>query len=100
MKGNFLPQVLLNNLFTAYNSNEGGDFMVRYSVAKFQDLVDDAKANNRVDALKEIGLAPLSNGKPKSFIQIKREYYQRFYEAMIPVAKPKKKTIYDELNEL
>lgn len=74
--------------------------MVRYSVAKFQDLVDDAKANKRVDVLKEIGLTPLSNGKQKSYIQIKREYYERFYASMIPVAKPKTKTIYEQLEEL
>ena len=78
--------------------------MVDYKKAEFADLVADAKANGRVEELKDIGLAKVKakdGGKRKrTYLEIKKLYFSRYYPDMMPKAKAKAKTIYDILEEL
>lgn len=78
--------------------------MIEYKKAQFADLVADAKTNGRVEDLKEIGLAKVKDkdgGKRKrTYLEIKKIYFSRYYPDMMPKAKEKAKTIYDILEEL
>ena len=78
--------------------------MVEYKKAQFADIVADAKAHGRVEELKAYGLAKVKgkDGKKRArtYLEIKRNYFQNYYPEMMPKAQPKAKTIYDLLAEL
>ena len=78
--------------------------MVEYKKAQFADIIADAKAHGRAEELKTYGLGKVKgkDGKKRqrTFLEIKKFYYQSYYPDMLPIAKPKEKTIYDLLAEL
>jgi hypothetical protein len=86
--------------------------MIEYRKAALEDLIADAKQFGRVDELKTIGLGKVNatkvndEGKKvsykrnRTYLEIKKVYFQRYYPDMLPVAKPKKKTMYQIFEEL
>lgn len=78
--------------------------MVEYKTCQMADIIADAKAHGRVEELKAYGLAKVKgkDGKKRArtFLEIKKNYYQTYYPEMLPKAAPKAKTIYDLLAEL
>lgn len=78
--------------------------MVEYKTCQMAHIIADAKAHGRVEELKAYGLGKVKgkDGKKRArtFLEIKKNYYQTYYPEMLPVAKPKEKTIYDLLAEL
>lgn len=73
--------------------------MVAYRKAKLDDIIKDAKANDRVDDLKVIAATP-KKGRKISFIEIKKAYYEKFYPNLIPTAAPKAPTMWDVIDSL
>ena len=70
--------------------------MVKYLHCNLNDIIADAKTDSKkMKALKEFA----AEGKP-SFLSIKRFYYMSFYPEMVPVAKPKPKTMWDKIADL
>lgn len=73
--------------------------MKNYKNITIQDIVDDAKSqgSERISFLKNLLSIKIVNKNGKeyglSFIQIKREYYKKFYPEFLPVAKPKAPTM-------
>lgn len=87
--------------------------MVAYRNCSFNDLVNDAKSNGRTEELKNYGLSTVSAKRvdketgnkvsykrQRTFLEIKKWYYSMYYPEMLPKAKPKPATIYDQLAEL
>lgn len=74
--------------------------MKAFQSANLDDIIADAKKNDRVDYLKQLAATPVKGGKNISFIELKRAYYGKFYKEMIPVAKPKAKSMWDKISEL
>ena len=59
--------------------------MVDFKGCTAADIINDAKDNNHVTFLKKVA-------KPgKSFIELKRAYYEEFYPDLVPHAKKKEK---------
>ena len=79
--------------------------MKAYRKATFQDILDDAEGNNKkIDFLKK--LAKTKGLKNKSgearaitYLELKRRYFQEFYEELVPVAQKKKEKTFLELIE-
>lgn len=67
---------------------------LNYKTMKLEDIVNWCKANNEVDWLKKQGAAK------KTFIEIKVEFAKKFMPDIMPVAKPKKPTMYDIIDAL
>lgn len=82
--------------------------MIEYKSAQFSDILEDAKTNGRASELKEYGLATVEATKKdgttyqrqKTFFEIKKWYYAKYYPDLLPASKSKKPTMFDLLNEL
>lgn len=86
--------------------------MVEYKKAQFADIIADAKAHGRAEELKTYGLGKVtakrveedgtkvSYKRQRTFLEVKRWYFGQYYPELLPKAKPKKKTMYDLLEEL
>lgn len=74
--------------------------MVDYKKATLDDIIEDAKENDRVSDLKSMAGKKGSKGGKISFIELKRAYYTKFYKKMIPVAKPKSPSMWERIEEL
>jgi hypothetical protein len=73
---------------------------ITYQGLKFEDIIEWCKANNQVAWLKEEVHKTNAKGKAISFIEIKRNFAKAFAPEILPVAKPKKKTMIDLVDEL
>jgi len=80
--------------------------MIQYKDCQPADLLADAKeSKDRREFLKEFAKTQVpnqKNGKMRkpTFFEIKRAYYEKFYPDLTPAAKPKKKTIFQLIDEL
>jgi len=78
--------------------------MVDYKNCSLQDLVDMAREEGHISYLKTLAekTYKTEDGKKRkiSFFEIKKAYYTKYHEDALPVAKTKKKTMYDILAEL
>lgn len=74
--------------------------MVDFKKCALDDIIEDAKENDRVADLKAMANKKGSNGKKISFIELKRAYYSKFYKKMIPVAKPKEPSMWEKIEAL
>lgn len=74
--------------------------MVDFMKCNLDDIIEDAKENDRVAELKAMANKKGSTGKKVSFIELKRAYYSKFYKKMIPVAKPKEPTMWEKIGSL
>jgi hypothetical protein len=82
--------------------------MVDYKKCQFADILEDAKAHKRTSALKKYGLGMVEAQKAdgstyerkKTYLEIRKWYYEEYYPELLPEAKQKEPTIYDLLAEL
>lgn len=71
----------------------------------FDFIKDYCVENGQVDWLKKVAKTKVPNDKNGrkrkiSFIEIRNEFAEKFFPAIVPVAKPKKKSIYELIDEL
>ena len=71
----------------------------------FEFIKEYCVDNGHVDWLKKLAKSKVPNDKNGvkrriSFIEIRNEFTKKFFPALVPVAKPKKKSIYDIIEEL
>lgn len=74
-----------------------------YQHMKIEHIIEWCKKNNQIDWLKETinKTFPTEDGERRiSFIEVKRAFAQKFMPNIIPVAKPKKPSMYDLVNSL
>jgi len=87
--------------------------MIAYKDCSFDDLVADAKKNDRVDELKSYGLSTTKSKRVnketgeketytrrRTFLELKHHYYSLFYPELLPKKKQPIPTIYDKLEAL
>lgn len=87
--------------------------MVAYKDCSFDDLVADAKKNDRIEELKSYGLSTVtakrvdketgekvSYKRRRTFLEQKHHYYSLFYPELLPKKKERPVTIYDKLEAL
>lgn len=82
--------------------------MVNYKKCQFADILEDAKANKRTAQLKKFGLAKVEDTRKdgtvykrnRTYLEIRKWYYEQYYPDLLPVAKPKAPTIFEQLEEL
>ena len=72
---------------------------LKYQSCSLSDLITDAKKEKQVDLLKELAQKKVK-GKPITFLALKRLYFEEVHPDLIPVAKKKKQTFYEIIEEL
>lgn len=77
-----------------------------YNTLSFEDIFDWCVANNnkawlvkKVEEVRPSKKNP-AEGRPISFIEVKLDFCKEFFPDMLPIAKPKKKTMREMLAEL
>lgn len=79
------------------------DTMTEYKKATLDDIIADAKANERVDYLKSLAKKTVKTpeGKRKiSFMELKRQYFMTYYPNDVPKAKEKAVSMWDKIENL
>jgi len=86
--------------------------MVEYKTCQISDIIADAKKFGRVEELKSYGLGKVNAKKideegnkvsykrNRTFLEIRKWYYETYYSELLPTKKPAKKTMYNLLEEL
>lgn len=78
--------------------------MVAYLKATLDDIIADAKENDRVEYLKSLAKKTFKTEEGTkrkiTFMELKRNYYTTYYKEMLPVAKKKAPTMFDKIDEL
>lgn len=73
--------------------------MKQYRKATIDDLIKDAVDNGREKKLKELASKKIK-GRKISFLELKKLYFEEYYEDMIPRAKDKAPTFWERIEEL
>lgn len=71
-----------------------------YKSATIDDIIADAEDNGRVEYLKKLAKKKRKDGNKISFLELKREYYLKFYPDMVPVRPEPPKTFWDRIEDL
>lgn len=73
--------------------------MLDYKNLTLDDIIEWCAENNQVDWLKRTAFKE-RNGKKPTFFEIKKAFATKFMPEILPVAKPKAKTMYDKIAAL
>lgn len=74
---------------------------MNFKKMKIEDIIDYCKKNNEVAWLKEeVKKVNKKNGERVRFFEIKLAFCEKFMPEIVPVAKPKKKNMYEIIDEL
>lgn len=73
--------------------------MLNYKTLNRYDIIEWCKENNQVEWLKKEAAKKIS-GKPITFIQLKVNFAKKFMPEIMPKAKTKAPTFYEEIEAL
>lgn len=75
----------------------GGNIIMEYRKMKIEDIIEWCKANNQVawlkDKVHEVKKDKDGNDRAITFVEIKREFCEKFMPDILPVANKKKSMI-------
>lgn len=73
--------------------------MLEFKTMTIEDIIEWCQENNKTEWLKTYAAKKI-NGKAPTYFQIRKAFCTKFMPEILPVAKPKAKTMYDKIAAL